>query len=396
MVTIYSLVALLIIGTLCHARIVPNPDYPPECRAGEAGLYDPSQSIQVPWFTVDLDAPAKERFKHVVRPYKKQIQAVFDVLGNFFSIIPGIPVWEMLGDLMLKVFEEGMIMQPYKDEVQGIADELGCNLGQLAFLNIFYELSRFCTSIVAQPPGNKDMWHARNLDFGQLFVWNIAAQSWDLTDSLKNVTVNLNFIRNGTTLFKGTTLAGHVGILTGMKPNGFSLSMNAKVEPDLANIIAWLNGDRPDIQFAMYFDRKLFEEANTFQEAQQFIYDVPLLSGAYFILGGNKPGEGSVIVRNVTSVQFERKLFDGDNDWFVLQTNYDPDKEPLFIDDRRDPGNACMRQLGQNRTSAAGLYQVLKSKPLLNKTTVHTVIMSVTQNVYQTFIQWCPNPCWAF
>uniref|UniRef100_A0A0N4VX65 CBAH domain-containing protein n=1 Tax=Haemonchus placei TaxID=6290 RepID=A0A0N4VX65_HAEPC len=160
----------------------------------------------------------------------------------------------------------------------------------LAFLNIFYELSRFCTSIVAQPPGNRDMYHARNLDFGQFFVWNIAAQSWDLTESLKKVTMNLNFVRNGTLLFKGTTLAGHVGILTGMKPNAFSLSMNAKVEPDIGNIIQWLNGNRSNIEFAMYFDRKLFEEANTFQEAQQFIYNVQLLSGAYFILGGNKPG----------------------------------------------------------------------------------------------------------
>lgn len=53
-----------------------------------------------------------------------------------------------------------------------------------------------------------------------------------------------------------------------MKPNGFSLSMNAKVEPDLGNVIAWLNGDRPDIQFAMYFDRKLFEEANTFDVSE--------------------------------------------------------------------------------------------------------------------------------
>lgn len=64
----------------------------------------------------------------------------------------------------------------------------------------------------------------------------------------------------------------------------------------------------------------------SFQCAREQIAQVPLLSGAYFILGGNKPGQGSVIVRNVTSVQFERKLFDPDNDWFVLQTNYDPDQ----------------------------------------------------------------------
>ncbi|VDO85431.1 unnamed protein product [Haemonchus placei] len=92
--------------------------FPAECRVGEPNLYDPSQSMEVPWFTVDLDAPAKERFKHVVRPFKNEIQAVFDVLADFFTIIPGIPVWDMLGDVMLKVFEEGMIMQPYKDEVQ--------------------------------------------------------------------------------------------------------------------------------------------------------------------------------------------------------------------------------------------------------------------------------------
>ncbi|KAK5973897.1 hypothetical protein GCK32_021924 [Trichostrongylus colubriformis] len=65
----------------CDARTVANPDYPPECRVGEANLYDPSQSSEVPWFTVDLDAPAKERFKHVVRPFKNEIQAVFDVLA---------------------------------------------------------------------------------------------------------------------------------------------------------------------------------------------------------------------------------------------------------------------------------------------------------------------------
>ena len=56
----------------------------------------------------------------------------------------------------------------------------------------------------------------RNLDFGQLFMWNITTQSWGLSDSLKKVSVNINYIRNGTILFKGTTLAGHVGIITGI------------------------------------------------------------------------------------------------------------------------------------------------------------------------------------
>lgn len=31
----------------CEARKVANPDYPPECRVGEANLYDPSKSMEV-------------------------------------------------------------------------------------------------------------------------------------------------------------------------------------------------------------------------------------------------------------------------------------------------------------------------------------------------------------
>ncbi|CAI4220536.1 unnamed protein product, partial [Auanema sp. JU1783] len=189
-----------------------------------------------------------------------------------------------------------------------------------------------------------------------------------------------NYLKGGKIVFKGTTLAGHVGIITGMKPGQFSLSMNAKVEPDYINVYRWTQGLLPDIRYVMFFERELFEECDTFECARQLISTAPLLSGAYFILGGNKPKQGSVIVRNVTSVQFERKLYDADNDWFLLQTNYDPDKEPLYLDDRRDPGNACMKKMGINGTSAEGLYKVLSSKPNKNKTTIHTVIMSVSKD----------------
>ena len=110
-------------------------------------------------------------------------------------------------------------MNPYKDELRGIAEVLEGPSGNLVFLNIFYEMSRFCTSIVAQTEDNKDLYHARNLDFGQLFVWDIDAQSWGLPDALKNVSVNTNLFKNGKLVLKGSTLAGHVGVLTGKYAN---------------------------------------------------------------------------------------------------------------------------------------------------------------------------------
>lgn len=33
--------------------------------------------------------------------------------------------------------------------------------------------------------------------------------------------------------------------------------------------------------------------------------------------------------------------------WYVLETNYDHWKEPLFLDDRRTPGMKCMNQTTQ-------------------------------------------------
>lgn len=121
----------------------------------------------------------------------------------------------------------------------------------------------------------------RNLDFGQFFMWNIQSKTWDLSESLKRVTINVNFNRGGKLLFKASTLAGHVGALTGtyfnesadrsrleslaMMPYRFSLSMNAKVEPDLREVIAWYNGNRPNVDFVMYFDRWLFENCDSFE-----------------------------------------------------------------------------------------------------------------------------------
>lgn len=33
--------------------------------------------------------------------------------------------------------------------------------------------------------------------------------------------------------------------------------------------------------------------------------------------------------------------------WYVLETNYDHWKEPLFLDDRRTPAKKCMNQTSQ-------------------------------------------------
>lgn len=61
---------------------------------------------------------------------------------------------------------------PYGDEIKGIANATGVELGEIVLFNIFYEVFTLCTSIVAQDTkGN--VYHARNLDFGLFLGWDL-------------------------------------------------------------------------------------------------------------------------------------------------------------------------------------------------------------------------------
>ena len=50
------------------------------------------------------------------------------------------------------------------------------------------------------------------------FSWNGKNNSWIITDALRPTIVNLDFQRKGKTVFKSVNFAGHIGMLTGMKP----------------------------------------------------------------------------------------------------------------------------------------------------------------------------------
>ena len=60
----------------------------------------------------------------------------------------------------------GYLGQPYQDEMKGVAKALNTSLGIIAIANLGYEVSAFCTSIVAQATDGS-VYHARNLDFGE-------------------------------------------------------------------------------------------------------------------------------------------------------------------------------------------------------------------------------------
>lgn len=108
-------------------------------------------------------------------------------------------------------------------------------------------------------------------------------------------------------------------------------------------------------------------------------------------------GEGSIIVRARGGVDGVVNLNLTDpNGWYILETNYDPWKAPLYLDDRRTPGNVCMQRLTRDNVGFAGIFNVLSSPTNFNKLTAYTVLMQVDDGSLETYIQKCPDPCWAW
>ncbi|KAM9792833.1 acid ceramidase [Neosynchiropus ocellatus] len=383
---------LILVTLLCVATTQFVPPYTEDCRAEMYPPKGPTYKGSVPWYTLDLDLPPSKRWNGLISDKKAElgqmIQAIKDLADAF---VPSGLLIELV-DISLPLIVE-TLPPPFGDEMKGIASASGIPLGEVALFNIFYEVFTVCTSVVAEDPkGN--LIHGRNLDFGLFLGWDVKNKSWIISEKLKPLVVNLDFQRNNKTVFKSTNFAGYVGMLTGIKPKAFTLTMNERFSVDggYIGIMEWILGKR-DGMWMSFLTRSVLENATSYEEAKTRLAQTKLLAPAYFILGGNQSRQGCIITRSrelsLDVLEIDSKL----GRWYVLETNYDHWKEPLFLDDRRTPAMKCMNQTTQANISVKTLYDVLSTKPVLNKLTTYTTLMQVAEGTLESYIRDCPNPC---
>uniref|UniRef100_A0A672HXU2 Acid ceramidase n=1 Tax=Salarias fasciatus TaxID=181472 RepID=A0A672HXU2_SALFA len=366
-----------------------------DCRADMYPPNGPTFRAAVGWYTVDLDLPPSKRWTAVITEKKtdvrlaNMIEAIKDLANAF---VPSGRLIELVDIALVR----GLLPAepyPFGEEIKGIAAASGLPLGEVVLFNIFYEVFTVCTSVVAEDDkGN--LFHGRNLDFGLFLGWDVKNKSWTVSEKLKPLVVNLDFRRNNQTVFKSTNFAGYVGMLTGIKPHVFTLTMNERFSLDggYIGILEWILGQR-DGMWMSFLTRSVLENANSYEEAKTRLAQTKMLAPAYFILGGNSTGQGCIITRSrllsLDVLEIDLKL----GRWYVLETNYDHWKEPLFLDDRRTPAMKCMNQTTQPKMSLKTMYDVLSTKPVLNKLTTYTTLMQVSEGSLEAYIRDCPNPC---
>lgn len=369
---------------------------PPFNETCETNKYPPPPETIVKTYQLNLDLPPGERWKELAVQFKEPIKNLVEYIKSF--VLEFSPELQKVVDLIDN--DMGSIAytlpEPYNQEVIGIANVTGINLGEIVLYNIFYEVFTLCTSIVAED-ANGNMLHGRNLDFGLFLGWDLKNDTWKLSELLRPLIINIDNMRGGQVQYKTVTFVGFVGLITGVRPNGVSLSLNERfaLEGGYIGLIEWvLNIDRSQ-KWATFLARDIMESNMTFEEALVALSSPKLLAPLYYIVGGPESGQGAVITRNRRSTEDLWRI--GKNDpWFIAETNYDHWKAPLFIDDRITPTNNCMKKFGKEAFSMGALYNVLSSKPVLNKLTVYSALIDVKSGRLESYIQDCKSPCWPF
>ncbi|XP_072262264.1 acid ceramidase [Pyxicephalus adspersus] len=379
---------LLVLGGPVLAQDVPP--YTEDCRSETYPPSGPTFKGNVQLYTINLDQPPYERWQKLISEKKAPLMVLIQHIKNIAkSIFP-----ELIDIVDRKLpFLIGTLPFPFGEEIKGVADAAGLPLGEIMLFNIFYEVFSVCTSVVAQDSSGK-LLHARNLDFGLFLGWDVKNSSWMVTELLKPLVANLNFQQNNKTVFMSTSFAGYIGMLTGMKPSVLTLTMNERFSLDggYIGILEWILGRRQGMWMG-FLTRSVLENATSYDEAKTLLSKTEMLAPAYFILGGNTSGEACVITRSRTSSLNFWEMDTQKGEWFVLETNYDHWKPPLFIDNRRDSANKCMNKKGQKNISFATIYDVLSTKPVLNKLTTYTTLMSISENKFESYLRDCPHPC---
>ena len=269
-----------------------------------------------PRYVVDLDAPASERWNHVVADYKDKLSSVVtmteDILGTGVGATIATSVFATAANV-------GWVH--YSEELIGIAKATGIPLGKVVLLQIAYEAFAACTSIVVNGPDGYPL-HIRTMD-------------WEM-EELQPLTIEVDFMKSGVLVHRATTWAGYVGVLTGLRANGFSVSVNYRrslagaeegVKGILHNLTRGFAGHWP-VSFLL---REVMESETTYEGAVAALQQSELMAPVYLTIAGVKKNEGCVLTRDREAAggMISEQLCDGndlgidDGNLSVVQTNMD-------------------------------------------------------------------------
>ncbi|XP_069832837.1 N-acylethanolamine-hydrolyzing acid amidase-like [Dendropsophus ebraccatus] len=319
-----------------------------------------------PRYNISLDDKAEDRWAHILKNYNMTgLKEDLDILLGSLELKWSQPVYYLLADFYLDFFAQ----EPFAGEIRGIAKETGFLTSEIVMMNLFYE-SIACTSIIVEDQDG-NIYHGRNMDL--FFPYNF-----------QDVTIDVDFIKNGQVVYTGTTFVGFVGLWTGQKPYKFTISANARENniSMLKNVFSLIFNGIP----VSWLIRNTLNEAPDYESAVLQLSNTPIIAEIYLILAGVNSGEGIAITRDRQYPAYFEHLNSSDGTWFLVQTNHDTWLGSPRNDPRWHIATQALNATGQENINKDTLYKVLSTNKVLNRGTIHTSMMNAASP--QDYISW--------
>jgi hypothetical protein len=333
----------------------------------------PGEYLKLPFYIKHL-VHARDQITKVLRSLKLLLPLM--LLANQIMSRPSIG--KVKHDIRLKELE-GMAAvistETAKHKVQGIS------LSELVAIQYAYEYFAQCTSVGINPKkSTSGPIHVRTMD-------------WPL-DFLTPLTIELEYYKDGESLFKATSWLGFTGVFTGMRTGGnnerYSISLNYRSvsnENYLNRITGFFNSKRFT---AGQLIRSTLETVDDFGKAVSNLKSTSLLSPCYFTIIGSFHGHGLVIQReanpeNQITYQSLRKLD------YIVQTNADQ-TSPLDInskdifnsEDRLKSIESSMIKVSKSGNQDLEIWKMMEKYPVCSDITIYGTIMKPFKNFFET------------
>lgn len=352
-----------------------GPTVRPSALSAQHTVAHTTLGRRVPEYVINLDDDPAHRYDLIVPAFVELFKPIVDHVHAMMSPSDLRIVLSAMGRL-----HRGL-PSPYREEIAGIAQGAGLPVGLLTLLNVFYEMTVGCASIVAEHVswgGETRILHGRNLDYS--------------IPGMRAVQIQAKFTRRGRVIYTGSTFLGYVGLPTGMRPGSFSISLNQHMGStastrSLARLLLFRNGR----EFVSFFFRDLLEQQPTFSDALQVARTTKLFSPAYITMAGTTAGEGAVVTHEPGGNVDTLALDSAAGRWYLIQMNHDHWKQSPQGDRRLEVAEERMQATSPDTISIDYLYDnVMSAAPVLHGSTIYTTIMSPATDLYHTT---CRNDC---
>lgn len=315
-------------------------------------------------YTINLDLEPSAMWNEVITENLEDIKAVYNKMNSLYNKF----IANIASSFISILSNHGYVK--YEKELMSISNLTGIPFGKLVILQIMYELNACCTSAIYLQSDGKPV-HLRTMD-------------WDLPE-LKKLTVKLNFIKDNKLVFSGISWAGYIGVLTAMKPDTCSISLNFRRCGDglLVNLKNLVLSKWP----AGYLIRELMTNETEYTKIIDYLMTSSLVAPCYFVICGRNKDECYNIVRD----RDDSTIYKLNESNFLIQTNIDPEvKETkdniLYSIERRPVAESIIKKFQKENISYKEANKLILVNPILNEETIYVCTMVPTDNYLEGFI----------